>query len=198
LVQKSFITETAITERFVAAVLGTAVIAILSLIVINVLGVGTSAAAQLSERRESLLVEKQQAYRWITTYAPANARAVAYEDGSLYLYTGRQAARAFTFTTADFYDPNRLEPDLNHLSDVPRALGADFWVTSSDDYGFEWPEAYRRAQVHMRPIESALPLVFRSQHGRVRIYSLECLHHPEFMECKPIIEAMEFPVIGQR
>ena len=139
--------------------------------------------SNVSRNRAALLQEKLEAYSWIASSSPLDARVVAYEDASLYLYTGRQAIGPFTFTTAEFFDPARLEEDLDHLGDVPAAIGARYWIDSDDDYGFEWPEAYAKFHDRMKLIGEKLPVVFRSNGGHVRIYLLGCSSQFEQNEC---------------
>ena len=83
----------------------------------------------------------------------------------LYLYTGREAVRPFTFTAAEFYTPTLLEKDLGHMVDVPVAIGAQYWVFSDDDLRFERHDAYTKGRARMQVMEGAFPLVFRSQRG---------------------------------
>lgn len=128
----------------------------------------------VSRERAALLVEKRQVYDWLAHQPDRSTRVVAYEDGSLYLYTGHQSTRPYTFTTAEFYDPRRLDTDLEHFCDVPRAIKAAYWVSAEDDYGYEWPAAYAKGRARMRDLERVLPLVFQSQQTRVKIYSLDC------------------------
>jgi hypothetical protein len=109
---------------------------------------------------------------------------VAYEDASLYLYSGRTAVRPFKFTTTEFYDPPRLLGDLDHMTDVPRAINADYWVSSPDDYRFEWPDAYAKGQARAGELERVLPLAFRSDKGDVRVYFLGCIQHAEAPSCQ--------------
>ena len=61
------------------------------------------------------------------------------------------------------------------MTDVPVAIGAQYWVFSDDDFGFETLEAYQNGQARMRILERDLPLVFRSDHDHVRVYFIGCL-----------------------
>ena len=167
-----------------ACALGLALLlgAFMTAIVLNYLGV-RGIWYNMVKNRAVLLQEKREAYEWVNRFAPPNARLVAYEDASLYLYTGRQAIRPFTFTTAEFFDPSRLEKDLDHLSDVPAAIGAQYWLTSDDDYSFEWPLAYTKIHEHMSMAAKDLPMVFRSSGSHVRIYLLGCSTQTEPGAC---------------
>jgi hypothetical protein len=80
--------------------------------------------------------------------------------------------RPLVFTSADFYDPQSLKTTSTHMTDVPTALRADYWLFSDDDYGIDWPEAFAAAHTQMVEVERGLPLVYRSNIGRVRVYRL--------------------------
>jgi hypothetical protein len=163
------------SEKVLAIAMGAVVILSVSLVMTNYFGAGRESLTNLARRRGILLQEKRQAYDWISSFAPSDARLVAYEDATLYLYTGRVATRPFTFTTAEFRDHSLLERDLDHMTDVPVAIGAQYWVFSDDDFGFETLEAYQNGQARMRILERDLPLVFRSDHDHVRVYFIGCL-----------------------
>jgi hypothetical protein len=173
-------------EKVLALGLGILVVSLISAVPVNYFGRARTISANASSQRGILLKEKREAYDWLSRFTAPEARVVAYEDASVFLYTGRVAIRPFTFTTAAFYDPPRLEVDLDHLTDVPRAIRAQYWLTSADDYGFEWQQAYTEAHARMRPLEQVLPVVFRSQHDHVRIYFLGCLLHPEVLGCEQV------------
>jgi len=161
------------------------------LIVLFAAGVGSTylsdwrTARLFSERRGTLLEEKRRAYNWICHSTDPGTRVVAYEDASIYLYTGRPASRPFTFTTAEFYDSPRLHNDISHMIDVPLALRAQYWVSSEDDYDFEWAEARRLGLEERQKLEAVLSMVYRSPEGKVRIYSLACLQRPSNIGCEP-------------
>ncbi|HVB55827.1 MAG TPA: hypothetical protein VNE63_05250 [Candidatus Acidoferrales bacterium] len=139
--------------------------------------------AQESKRRAAILQEKREAYDWLSRFTAPSARVIAYEDADVYLYNHRLAVRPIVFTTADFYESARLTKTLEHVTDVARAINADYWISANDDYDFEWPDAYAKWHARMREMERVLPLVYSSRHDRVRIYSLECVKHPESSTC---------------
>ncbi len=166
------------SEKVIAIALSTVVLVLIFTVTANYFGPGRTRLTDLARQRGSLLEEKRQGYDWISRFAASDARVVAYEDATLYLYTGRVASRPFTFTTAEFYNPPLLEKDLDHITDVLIAIRAQYWLVSDDDFGFEWPDAFRKGHARVDALERILPLVFRSPRDRVRIYDVGCLQIP--------------------
>ncbi|MGD0963725.1 MAG: hypothetical protein ABSA57_07460 [Candidatus Acidiferrales bacterium] len=183
-------------ERVIAVVFSILLMGLVCILLANCFRQGQS-LIEASRKRASLLQEKREAYDWLARSSGPRARVVAYEDGSLYLYTGRQSARPFTFTTAEFYDPPRLDSDLDHFTDVARAIGAQYWVSADDDFGYEWADASRKAHARMRTLEQVLPVVFRTRQDRVKVYCLACLQHPEAASCKSAASLL-FPAGDQQ
>ena len=183
-------------ENALAAAFGIVIFAFVSAVAVDYASGTRKFIAETSTKRHVLFQEKREAYQWLSRLTPPNARVVAYEDGSLYLYSGRPAIRPFTFTTAEFYDPPRLGEDIEHLTDVAHAVGAAYWLSADDDYGFEWPDAYAKAHARMSELERVLPLVFRSDEGHVRVYSLGCIQHPDDSPCQSAKRVL-FPAGGE-
>jgi len=125
------------------------------------------------QERGSLLREKREAYSWLRTNTPPGSRAIAYEDVILYLYSGRQALRPIAFSPAALYDPSLLEHDVACLTSGARAIGANYWVMSDDDFGIEWTEATATAIGRENQLGDSLPELFRSSSGHVRVYGLK-------------------------
>ncbi|MBI3697298.1 MAG: hypothetical protein HY238_20985 [Acidobacteria bacterium] len=123
-------------------------------------------------RRTALGAEKQQAYEWIRGHTGPGVRFVAYEDVSLYLYTGRQAMRPIAFSTEAFYkkDEKALERDLDHITDVARHIGARYWVMAEDDFHME--TGLPLIEKRLGEWKTRLPAVFRSSGNKVAIYDL--------------------------
>jgi len=123
--------------------------------------------------RQAMALEKDEAYEWIRRNTPAEARAVAYEDASLYLHTGRRAMRPMAFSTEAFYkkDEKLLGRELARLTDVASHIGARYWLMADDDFQLETGESL----IHKRVAElkSRLPLLFRSSGGRVAVYGFD-------------------------
>ncbi len=171
-------------ERLFAAVLGVAMAALALGMVWN-FAVGDRAQLhRLSRSRAALLAEKREAYAWLRRNSSGDARAVAGEDGCLYLYTGRQAMSYIALLPAGAYEPARLQKDLDHMTDVAQAIGAEYWLASPDDSDKQWKAAKPLLAARLDQIESVLPELFRSGGGHVQIYGLPCVQHPEDPSCR--------------
>lgn len=129
--------------------------------------------SQESQKRGSLLSEKHEAYSWLRTNTPPGSRAVAYEDVSLFLFSGRQALRPITLSPAGLYDPALLKNDVSCITSGAQGIEATYWVMSDDDFSIEWTDATSAALVREGQLGNLLPEVFRSSSGRVRVYGLK-------------------------
>jgi 4-amino-4-deoxy-L-arabinose transferase-like glycosyltransferase len=143
--------------------------------------------------RAALFAEKREAYDWLRQNAPEDARVVAGEDGSLYLYTGRQAMAHIALQRAGAYDETYMQEDLKHMTDVAKAIGAQYWLAASDDSDKQWVAAKPFLTARFSEIENAVPEVFRSSGGHVRIYGLGCVQHPEVPACQAADRVL-FPI----
>lgn len=128
-----------------------------------------------SARRAELNEEKQEAYAWLRENTPPDTRALAYEDASLFLYSGRQALRPVIFAPAGAREPSRLETDLACIACSAKAVAAKYWLVAQDDFGFEWEPAKSRARSRAEDVVSHLPQAFRSKKGHVRVYDVSSL-----------------------
>jgi 4-amino-4-deoxy-L-arabinose transferase-like glycosyltransferase len=159
------------TERWVAALLTV-------ILVVFVVGIGwaeeknSRVMSSESQQRGSLLSEKHEAYSWLRANTPPNSKVIAYEDVNLFLFSGRQAVRPITFSPAALYHPALLESDISCLTVSARAVKAEYWLMSDDDFGIEWTDATSAGVARERQLGNALPELFRSNSGRVRVYGL--------------------------
>ena len=171
------------SETFLAVALGLVIAIFGGAVAFNYVGGTRSLLAEQSRERGELAGEKQATYRWLARSTASKSRIVAYEDASVYLYANRFAIRPITFTTDAFYEHSRLEEELDHLTDVARAIEADYWVFADDDYASEWQAAEHRGRVSTDKVERSVPIVYRSPYGRVRVGYLGCLQHPDSASC---------------
>jgi len=136
------------------------------------------AVARISESRAALLDEKRAAYAWLEQKTARNSRILAYEDASVFLYTGRQSLRPVIFSAAGVYRPDVLNSELACIISSAKPLSANYWVVSDDDFFAEWDPARSRAHEREEEIERMIHPVFRSEHGGVRIYKLDADGEP--------------------
>jgi hypothetical protein len=158
-------------ERPAALFLGAAVIAVV-LSVSWFFWEGGVSLRRESDLRGSILQEKREAYSWLRENSPADTRVVAYEDATLFLYSGRQAVRPVIFAPAGLIRAEQLKPELLCITEGAHVIDAGYWLISEDDFENEWEPAISRGRAREREMESVLPQVFRSGHGHVRIYEL--------------------------
>jgi hypothetical protein len=181
-------------ERALAAVLAFLVLVIGVIAVRNYFGAARVSVTSIGREREAMLSEKREAYEWVRNHTLPDVPIVAYEDGLLYLYTGRPSLRPLAFSSEGFFmlDPSRVERDLDHLTDVARHLRARYWLMSDDDYALEAQTPRKLWEPRVKRLQAALPAVFRSQGGRVQIHDTSCLLDPERGECAPVLPVL-FP-----
>jgi len=112
--------------------------------------------------------EKQELYEWVRRNAGSSTRFISFDDGELYLQTGRQAMRGLTYSTEWFYSHDRevLRRDLRHAFDTARHIGAHYWVRATDE--FDEGGAQQLLDEALR----AAPVVFASSGGRVRVHHI--------------------------
>ncbi len=182
-------------ERALAGVVGVAAIALVLGMAWNFIFSGRADMVKTSEDAAQLLVEKKEAYEWLRANTPPEARVVAGEDVALYLYTGRQAMSHIALVPAGAYDESQLREDLDHMTDVARAIGAGYWMASPDDSGKQRKGAKPLLEARFAEIESVLPELFRSSGGRVKIYGTNCILHPEEAACASADRAL-FPGVN--
>ncbi len=134
--------------------------------------------AKTSRTRAALLDEKRQAYTWLQQNSPQDSRVIAYEDVSVYLYSGRQALRPVIFSAAGVNRLDILNSDLACITSSAAPLGAKYWLVSDDDFGYEWEPANSRARQKEKEMEQTLDPLFRSSPGSLRIYALDSEGEP--------------------
>jgi hypothetical protein len=177
MVRKAALKNRPISDRILARVFAVGFVVLTAAILWNYLAPARTMISEIGRARAALLSDKREAYDWIERSTPTDARVIAYDDGSLYLYTGRQAVRPIIFTAADFFEPNELQLALEHMADVAKAVRAGYWMDADDDFHLESSHISQKAVRRENEILRGCPLVFSSADGRVRIYSLACIVH---------------------
>jgi hypothetical protein len=147
-----------------------------------------------SRHRAGLQAEKDQAYQWILHNTPPDARFAAFEDATLYLRTGRQAIWLLAISNAVVYspDPQAMQEQLDMLPDVVRHVGARYWMVADGDLytADDDPPGIRD---RIRAWRRALPVLFSSRTGRVRIHDLGCVLDPGGQGCGQIAGILSLP-----
>ena len=168
-----------VAEKVLAGILGIAVVGLCLGMTFNYASGRRRDVADLSKQRGKNLAGKQQAYRWLAQVNGGQCcpPVMAVEDANLYLYSGRMAmSPVLTFPTSTLYEESYLAESLDHLLDVAKALKADYWVFSDDDFSMESnnvAEAVRGCLGTRGPKE--WPAAFTSSDGNVVIRSLKGL-----------------------
>jgi hypothetical protein len=147
-------------------------------------GIGASWSGEIraitreSESRAKLLVEKREAYDWLGKNSSRDAVSIAYEDASMFLYSGRQAIRPIIFSTAGAKRPGILNSELACITASAEPVHARYWLVSDDDFESEWEAAKLGAREKEREMERRLTPIFRGEQGRVRVYKLDANGQP--------------------
>lgn len=124
----------------VAAILGVAALAgTLIFTLYSHLWAAPRRFAHLFKSRAAELSLRLAAYSWLEQNTRPDVRVISYEDGLLYLHTGRQGIRPLQLTTAPSYSPERFPAEIETLRmpGVARAIEADFWLDSDGDWSAE-------------------------------------------------------------
>jgi 4-amino-4-deoxy-L-arabinose transferase-like glycosyltransferase len=179
-------------DKMAALSFGAAIVALGTAMAWNYVHGARSLLMEKSRERAGLLESKRGAYEWLSRNTAANTKVIAYEDVSLYLYTGREVLSPMAAVIAEVYEPARLGESFAHLTDLPRAIGAEYWVFSDDDFSNSSDAIIARAGVRMSELERTLPIVYQSRDGRVRIHELGCVQHPEALNCQAVARVL-FP-----
>ena len=192
MVRKVVFSKQSRLEKIIGLSLAVAIAVLGSAMAWNFLYGARSLLTKKSRERAALLESKRGAYEWLSQNTSVGARVIAYEDVSLYLYTGRESVSPMAATIAELYEPARLDESLSHIADLPRAIDARFWVFSDDDFSNSTDQIVARAGARMAEIENVLPIVYQSKDGRVRIHDLGCVQHPEALDCQAAVRVL-FP-----
>jgi hypothetical protein len=132
--------------------------------------VGVRSMIEQSKARGKRMEEKRQAYSWLKENTPVDAKILAYEDASLYLYSNRQSFRPVIFSPAGDFQPEQLRSELDCISASAQALKAGYWLISDDDFGMEAGKMGALGRAREKELENTLSVVFASDRGNVRIY----------------------------
>lgn len=163
-------------ERVAAGALAVAGLAIAATVAVNYTYAIPSQAASVAASEKQMLAAKRGAYAWIRKHAGPDARIVSYDSGLTYLYTGRPSLPATTCLSQAFYlnDARYAEHDAAHLTDVPRHIGASYWLATDADYALTGETDYTVLQRRQKELLAGAPVIYRSRDGRVVLYDVRC------------------------
>jgi hypothetical protein len=138
-----------------------------------------------SRHRATLNRERREGYDWITRHTPPSARVLAYEDGLVYLYTGRQAIRPVAISTdCSYQEQPKCASDFSEMGSWVAYVGARYWFTDSDDLELESGRRFRpEVQQHIADLRSRMHPVFVSSSANVVIYDTTCLINSNDPSC---------------
>jgi hypothetical protein len=134
---------------------------------------GLRGLVKQGEQRYVSGFEKRETYDWLRENASSKSRVIAYEDGSLYLYSGLQALRPIIFQPAERFEPAILPKELQCISESSKKIRAVYWVVSEDDFDFEWQPPTTLGLWSEKEYLAKFPLLFRSKSGRVSVYRID-------------------------
>jgi Dolichyl-phosphate-mannose-protein mannosyltransferase len=179
----------AVPERALAGLLALAGLALAATIAVNyIVGIPVQ-NARLASQLAGTLADRRGAYNWIRRNAAPGAKVIAYEDGLVYLYTGRKAIRPINCQTQVYYlgDRSYAERDAARLFDVARHIGASYWLVAPGDYLMESPVDTTLLLAKEKELLASAPLVYESADGAVRLYDVRGLTgaRPEMKDSNP-------------
>jgi hypothetical protein len=133
---------------------------------------GINAVADTSQYRATLLSGKREAYKWLRQNTTPDARVIAYEEASMFLYSERQGMSPTILSPAGKVNADLLNSQLSCLLAPAEPIRARYWLVSDDDFKLEWETATRLERLRASELEKSYTQLFRSRDGHVRIYSL--------------------------
>lgn len=164
-------------ERVTAGLLAVAGLTVAALVVMNYTRAVPAEVAGLAASNEEMLAGERGAYDWVRQHAAPGASIIAYEDGLLYLYTGHPSILPIMAHTQDFYlgDRSFAEYDAARLADVASHVGADYWLTTTIDYGLTDELAQNILLKRQHQLLASAPVVYRSEDSEVKVYDVRAL-----------------------
>lgn len=184
LIGQNFRRSRAFGERAAAALLAAGGLALLAMIAANYAYAMPAELTAKTKQNARSLAEQTEVYHWLQSHAAPTARVIAYEDGSLYLYTGIRSLVPIAWSTQGVYtgDPQYLRHDEKNLADVAQKIGASFWLVTPWDFNLDGPE-YKPLRNHEDRILAGAPLAFEDGGGKVRLYDVRCRYASAKPDC---------------
>ena len=185
-----------LSQRVVAVSLSTVLAIALGFIAWNYAIEDPKRLSEASAFRSNVLQERAEAYQWIRQHTTPEDRIAAWDDFSLYLYTGRQGLRPIAILPQAAYmaDKRSLQRDLDHICDAPRHVGARYWLIG--DYDLVLESDPRTVSARIAEVKSALPMLFSSTSNHFQIYDASCVAESGRAECSGLVHVL-FPYRNQ-
>jgi hypothetical protein len=121
---------------------------------------GTDGVSKSRHNRSGLAM----AYHWLDENIPKGAGVVAYDDGGLYLFTGRPAIRSQGMTRPSVLnDKTGMQQPITKIADFARAHRFSYVLWNADDYDID-----NDAALHLLALNGGLNVVYQGQ--GIRIY----------------------------
>jgi hypothetical protein len=171
------------SQKILAAIFAFGVLALTCGIALNNAYGARILYGEVARNRSTLLPEKREAYQWISRCTSRDDVVIAYEDASLYLYSGRHSMRPITFPTSGEFESKYLHEALAHITDVARVTGARYWLMADDDFSAEGEPATSLGLTREDELKQRLPIVFQSREGHVRVYRIGCDEGSKHQPC---------------
>lgn len=188
-------------KRATAGALVAGLAALTALVAVNYAYAIPSQLAGLATEHARLLAEERGAFNWIRGHTDPSAKIIAYEDGLLYLYTGRRSVIPIMAHTQEFYldDRSFSENDAAHLVDMARYIKASYWLVTRDDFDLTDNTDEAILQESQRSWLKGSPVVYRDAEGTVRLYDVRCLTGARKQGCRAQASARrnDSGVVGQ-
>jgi hypothetical protein len=174
-------------ERVKACVLGLGVLALAAIVAVNLGYAVPQEMRNLGIEHGVARADEQGAFAWLREHAAPDARIIAQEDGSTYLYTDRLSVPPIMGIVEGYYvtDPRYIRRDVGHLPDVAKHIGASYWLTTPYDYPLQTPADRDLLQRKQKKLLATAPVVYRSTDGRVVLYDTGCLWNTDARGCAP-------------
>ncbi len=172
-------------ERAIAGAFVAAIVVLIALTSVNYAYAIPSQLAELATEHARVLEGERGAFEWIREHTTPGARIIAYEDGLLYLYTGRKSIIPIMAHTQDFYQNDRSfsEYDASHVADVARHIKANYWLVTPADFDLTDSKDEAILKKSQQSWLAGSPVVYRDASVGVRLYDVACLTREKKKGC---------------
>jgi hypothetical protein len=112
------------------------------------------------------LAEKKAAYRWMNENLPANARVVAYDDPTLYLFTGRYSIHRVIPTSYWYREDQKTTVGFfREIDDYASKRGFRYVYVNASDFRRDLSDEEKASALDALKRHPGLKPIFRTAHG---------------------------------